>query len=151
MMAFYSSQVVTMSDKRRALTLTIDTNSSEDMQMLLKQALYEINQLLPLPKDATSSQIQQANEKVIQVSTSGERITQGHTQGSLGKYNFSFFHSSREFKALEDQLLEQGYKLQKLQYAFSEKEQYVHPSLPTKIITGNPLEIKDSAPPVTEL
>lgn len=132
-----------MSDKRRALTLTIDANSSEDMQMLLKQALYEINQLLPLPPDASSVQIRQANEKVGQIWASGERITKGHTQGSLGSYDFSFFHSSREFKALEDQLLEQGYKLQKLQYALSEMEQYVHPSLPPKIIAGNPPAIED--------
>lgn len=119
--------------------------------MLLKQALYEINQLLPLPPEASSLQIHQANEKLGQALASGERITKGHTQGSLGCYDFSFFHSSREFKALEDQLFEQGYKLEKLQYGFFTKEQYVHSTLPTKIITGNPPEIKDAPPAVQTL
>lgn len=133
-----------MKDKRRALTLTIDANSAEDMKMLLQQALYEIDQLLPLPPGASSEQVaRSAYKAILSPSQGGERVTKGHTQGSIGSYEFSFVHSSREFKACEDQLLEQGYELASTRDFFSGEEFYVHPSLPAKIISGDPLIIKD--------
>lgn len=133
-----------MNDQRRALTLTIDANSALDLQMLLKQALYEIEQLLPLPPDSSSEQVaRSAYKTILSPSLGGERTTKGHTQGSLGSYEFSFVHSSREFKALEDQLLEQGYKLQTNGHSFFGKESYTHPTLPAKVIAGEPLAITD--------
>lgn len=134
-----------MKDPRRALTLTIDANSAENMQMLLTQALYEINQLLPLPPEASPEQKNQASKRITQVWASGDRVTAGHSQGSIGSYDFSFVHSSREFKALEDQLLEQGYKLKKTRETFLGEDYYVHPSLPPKVITGDPLAIEEKS------
>lgn len=133
-----------MKDKRRALTLSIDANSAEDMQMLLKQALYEIEQLLPLPTDASSEEkARSAYKAILSPSRGGGRVTTGHTQGSIGSYEFSYTHSSREYKTLEDQLLEQGYKLKNEAGFLSGMEFYAHPTLPSKIITGDPLAIED--------
>ncbi len=134
-----------MKDQHRALTLTIDANSAEDMQMLLKQALYEINQLLPQPSDASSAQIRQAAARGALALLGYERVTKGHTTGSLGSYEFSFIHSSREFKALEDQLLAQGYELKKSSKSFLGADYYEHPSLPPMVITGDPFEIKETS------
>lgn len=112
--------------------------------MLLQQALYEINQQLPLPADATSSQIRQANRAVGQNWASGERVTKGHSNGSIGSYEFSFIHSSREFKNLEDQLLERGYKLNSSSHSFLSKDYYTHPTLPPMVISLEPLEIQET-------
>lgn len=132
-----------MEDKRRALTLTIDANSEQDMQMLLQQALYEIGRLLPLPPGASPEEVSRdAHRRMTTSWPSGERETKGHTQGSIGSYEFSFVRSSRGFKALEDQLLEQGYELRESQQIF-DADFYAHPSLPSKIIAGDPLAIQD--------
>ncbi len=115
--------------------------------MLLKQALYEIEQLLPLPPGSSSEQVaRSAYKAILSPSMGGGRVTTGHTQGSIGSYEFSYIHSSREYKALEDQLLEQGYKLENDAGLFSRTEFYAHPTLPHKIITGNPLAIEDKPP-----
>lgn len=112
--------------------------------MLLKQALYEIEQLLPLPPDTSPEQVSRSAYKaILSPSKGGGRVTKGHTEGSIGSYEFSFIHSSREFKALEDQLLEQGYKFEASTELFLGLDHYVHATLPAKIITGDPLAIKD--------
>jgi len=136
-----------MVDRRRALTLTIDANSAQDMKMLLKQALYEIDQLLPLPNDSSPEErARSAYMKILSPSMGGARVARGHTQGSIGSYEFSYIHSSREYKALEDQLLEQGYQLENEGGMFTNTEFYGHSTLPPKIITGNPLAIEDKPP-----
>ena len=132
-----------MTQKNRALVLTIDANSDQDRRALLRQALYEIDKLLPPADDA---EVSVKNSYVMRgFSAAGnERVTKGNTSGSIGHYQFEFFNSSRLFHSLENTLLSDGYLKSAHTYLFVSDPIYVHPSLPPKSIAGNPSEICDA-------
>jgi len=126
-----------------ALTLKIDANSGQDMVVLLRHALYEIEQQLPAPHDAP---VEVKNARTM-ASFSDARelssVTKGNTDGSIGSYEFEFFHCSREYQGLEHCLLVDGYSKRKSKKMFDNTCIYTHPTLPAKLIACTPLAICD--------
>jgi hypothetical protein len=115
------------------------------MKMLLKQALYEIGQLLPQEENASQEQKTQYTVKaLLRPNRDGGRATDGYSRGSIGSYEFSFIHCSREFKELEDQLFEQGYEANHPTLIGVDGFIYTHTTLPAKVIEGRPLSIVDA-------
>lgn len=134
-----------MTISARALSLTIDANSGQDMVMLLKQALYEIEQLLPPPHDASDQQKSAATMRDLTSSTKPVRVTSGHSNGSIGGYAFDFIHNSRAYHVLEQILLNQGYvKSEGENNNWETCIYYIHSTLPPKCIDGMPLCISDA-------
>jgi hypothetical protein len=132
-----------MTNSARALNLTIDANSGQDMVMLLKQALYEIEQMLPLPHDASAEEKLAATMRELSSATDYGRVTGGHSESSIGGYAFEFIHSSRAYHALEQSLLNEGYVKTQTKWP-SDPDYYTHETLPAKCIDGTPLSICDA-------
>lgn len=138
-----------MREPKRALTLKVDANSTEDMVMLLQQALYEIEQFLPANPNGTgvgslAEHRNRAKTRAFTLSKSNsDLVSTGFTEGSIGSYRFEFIHSSRRHYELEEQLLAAGYTRNVYEGFLSEEIEYTHPSLPTKCIAGEPLQVQD--------
>lgn len=119
--------------------------------MLLRQAMYEVEKLLPVPPDAPEHvRAAQFNKSLVasfaSASENESSVVTGHTQGSMGTYEFEFHLNSREYTSLERTLLDDGYTRTTPRTSFLSYEGFVytHPSLPAKCIDGKPLAIRDS-------
>ena len=133
-----------MTDENRALSLTIEAGNPEDFNALLRQALYEIQKLLPLPSDAT---VEARNSRLVSAFLDESQISVGRTEGTLGRYAFEFVRGSREYAELERALLEQGYKRERNSGFLAEPEFfYEHEELGRKVIAGAPLAVQTYEP-----
>lgn len=133
-----------MSISHRSLTLTIEAETAEDMVVLLRQALYEINKNLPPPPDAPIEERNAYSVGRLYSKTSRDKRLVGHTSGSMGSYSFEFFKCARLFYELEQQLLSQGYFEDPTEdWGNLDRHLYAHPELPPKEIVGPPWAIVD--------
>lgn len=133
-----------MKDDSRALSLNIEASTPEDFNELLRQALYEIRKLLPLPPDAP---VGERNNRVVSAFLEDSQVSVGRTEGTLGRYAFEFLRGSREYAELERALLKQGYTRQRNSDFLGDAEfVYEHQDLGKKVIAGAPLAVQTYEP-----
>jgi hypothetical protein len=140
-----------MNDNSRSLTLTIKASNPDDFNALLRQARYEIEKLLPLPEDSSEDARRKRTSEALMsgMFTEQSQITKGHSQGTLGSYEFEMVKGSQAYADLERELLNRGFERKRLTGLFRTdglEFYYSHDEHGIKIIDGNPLALRDYAP-----
>lgn len=137
-----------MKDDCRSLTLTIEARNPNDFNVLLRQARYEIEKLLPPPEGASDDERtkRNANRWVFGSYTEESQITEGHSSGTLGSYRFKMIKGSSEYANIERDLLAQGFERHRTMGVFRTdglEFYYTHDQHGTKVIDGEPLTVRD--------
>ena len=136
-----------MTNNARALTLSIDAHSPDDMVMLLRQAMYELEKLLPLPRGASVGEQNSRSMADVLGPSNPATVVKGSSVGTIGTYSFEFHRNSREYTQLENKLLSEGFtRVQRTDTWHFGDLVYTHPTLPTACIEGEPLAICSAKP-----
>lgn len=116
-------------DRPRALTLSVQANSAEQLRKLLELAIYELDRAT-----GGSSKAWAAHE--------GEVVT-GEVMGTMGSYRFDYMLGSPAFIELRNKLLEDGYQ-EVATFGLEDYDLYQHPQTKHCLrLYFNPAELRD--------